>query len=566
MISSPVFGQHCWQKISKKAGDSVRKALIQKSFLIVMILALLACCAAAAAETEYELKPCSGKMALDENSYIVLTPDNLADHPDLVRNIGKTKDELLADWEARGVQLQAWTKKMDACLEVIVTHDEESAQFYDLERQTRQVRNDYLNLHRISNKKYIQDGYSFTDLKWKKQKLGGNFLTFEYKRLNDEGLCRGLMRKTVRNGWTIILDYQVFNRLPRKTDENNLNKIANTIQFEEIEPAPLDTASSSEGSSGSDGSEGAEAQTVVNGTASGLLKITVPPPAETNMDTFTIEGQTTPGAHLIGVAMRWSSATPLKFTADATKAGNFKLKVTLPDEGVWLVTLNLEVNGAIVAEEVFDTTTFSRTILPVTLAEEVPEQLTGNEFVLSGVTSKGVEIQCIVTNTAAPDHPYNDACKTNGTGKFKFKIPTAAEATYDFTLVFSKKGYNTKRMTWTAVRSLSEQELQAKSTAKAIHPGYATLNKKLETYIGQTMVYKAYIVDVQQNGDDWIITAALKKNKKGYSDFLVFETSKDPVLMTDAQVKIYGICIGSYPVQSEEGDTSYPRFEYLYAE
>ena len=566
MISSSVFGQHCWQKISKKAGDSVRKALIQKSFLIVMILALLACCAAAAAETEYELKPCSGKMALDENSYIVLTPDNLADHPDLVRNIGKTKDELLADWEARGVQLQAWTKKMDACLEVIVIQDEESAQFYDLERQTRQVRNDYLNLHRISNKKYIQDGYSFTDLKWKKQKLGGNFLTFEYKRLNDEGLCRGLMRKTVRNGWTIILDYQVFNRLPRKTDENNLNKIANTIQFEEIEPAPLDTASSSEGSSGSDGSEGAEAQTVVNGTASGLLKITVPPPAETNMDTFTIEGQTTPGAHLIGVAMRWSSATPLKFTADATKAGNFKLKVTLPDEGVWLVTLNLEVNGAIVAEEVFDTTTFSRTILPVTLAEEVPEQLTGNEFVLSGVTSKGVEIQCIVTNTAAPDHPYNDACKTNGTGKFKFKIPTAAEATYDFTLVFSKKGYNTKRMTWTAVRSLSEQEIQAKSTAKAIHPGYATLNKKLETYIGQTMVYKAYIVDVQQNGDDWIITAALKKNKKGYSDFLVFETSKDPVLMTDAQVKIYGICIGSYPVQSEEGDTSYPRFEYLYAE
>ena len=553
-------------RIWKKAGDSVRKTLIQKLFLITLMLVLLACCTAASAMTEYELKPCSGKMAIDENSYIVLTADNLAEHPDLVRNIGKTKDELVADWEARGVQLQAWTKKMDACLEVTVVQDEESAQFYDLERQTRQVRNDYLNLHRVSNKKYIQDGYSLYEIEWKKQKLSGNFLKFEYKRLTDSGLCRGLMRKTVRNGWTIVLDYQVFNRLPRKTDENNLNKIANTIEFEEIEPAPLDTASSSAGGEGAEGSEGAEVQTVVNGTASGLLKITVPPPAETNMDTFTIEGQTTPGAHLIGVAMRWSSATPLKFTADATKAGNFKLKITLPDEGVWLVTLNLEVNGAIVAEEVFDTTTFSRTILPVTLAEEVPAQLTGNEFVLSGETSKGVEIQCIVTNTAAPDHPYNDACKTNGTGKFKFKIPTAAEATYDFTLVFSKKGYNTKRLTWTAVRALSEQEIQAKSTAKAIHPGYATLNKKLESYIGQTMVYKAHIVDVTQNGDDWIITAALKKNKKGYSDFLIFESSKDPVLMTEAQVKIYGICIGSYPVQSEEGDTSYPRFEYLYAE
>ena len=535
---------------------------MRKSLLVALILILVACCAVAAAETEYELKPCSEMMALDENTFVVMTPDNLGEHPDLLISIGKTKDELQSDWEARGVQLQAWTKKLDACLEVTVIQDEESEQFYDLERQTREVRNEYLNLHRASNKKYIQMGYTFMDLKWKKQKLGGNFLTFEYKRSTDTGLCRGLIKKTVRNGWSIVLDYKVFDRLPRKTDKDYLNRIANTVQFEEVEPPHVDTSSSSS----SEGSEDGQVQTVVSGTASGLLKITVPPPAETNTETFTIEGTTTPGAHLIGVAMRWSASTPLKFTADATKAGNFKLKVTLPDEGVWLVTLNLEVNGAIVAEEVFETTTFSRTVLPVTMAEDVPEQLTGNELVISGVTSKGVDIQCIVNNTAAPDHPYNDTVRTNGTGKFKFKVPTAAEGTYDFTLVFSKKNYNTKRLTYTAVRSLSEQEKQAKSTTKAIHPGYAVLNKKLESYIGQTMVYKAYIVDVQENSGEWVITAALKKGKKGYSNFLVFDADKDPVLMADSQVKIYGICIGSYPVQSEEGDTSYPRFEYLYAE
>ena len=504
-------------------------------------------------------------MAIDENVYIVLTPENLDQHPDLLRNLNKTKEELLADWEARGVQLQAWTKKMDTCLEVVVIQDEESEQFYDLERQTRQVRNEYLNLHRTSNKKYIQMGYSFMDLKWKKQKLGGNFLTFEYKRVTETGLCRGLMRKTVRNGWTIILDYQVFDRLPRKSDTDYLNRIANTVEFEVVEPKPVDVAPSPS----ADGTEEAQVQTVVSGTASGLLKITVPPPVETNTETFTIEGTTTPGAHLIGVAMRWSASTPLKFTTDATKAGNFKLKVTLPDEGVWLVTLNLEVNGAIVAEEVFDTTTFSRTVLPVTLTQEVPEKLTTNELVISGTTSKGVDIQCIVTNTAAPDHPFDNTVRTNGTGNFKFKVPTAAEGTYDITLVFSKKNYNTRRLTYTAVRTLTEQEKQAKSTAKAIHPGYAALNKKLETYIGQIMVYKVWIVDVAKNegSDEWTITAALKNSsKKGYSDFLIFDASQDPSLMTDTQVKIYGICIGSYPIQSEEGDTSYPRFEYLYAE
>lgn len=536
---------------------------MRKALLVALILVLVACCTVAAAETEFELKPCSGKMALNENTYIVLTPDNLADHPDLLRSIQKTKDELVADWEARGVQLQAWTKKLDTCLEVIVIQDEESQQFYDLEQQGKAARNEYLNLHRVSNKKYIQLGYTFTDLKWKKQKLGGNFLTFEYKRLTDAGLCRGLMRKTVRNGWSVILDYQVFNRLPRKSDTDYLNRIANTVQFEVVEPQPVDTSSSAPSA---DGSEETAGEAVVSGAMSNLLKITVPPPAETNTDNFTIEGSATPGGHLIGVAMRWSAATPLKFTTDATKAGNFKLKVTLPDEGVWLVTLNLEVNGKIVDEKVFETTTFNRTLLPVVLAADIPEQLTGDEYVISGTTSKGVDIQCIVGNTAAPDHPYNETVRTNGTGKFKFKVPTAAEGTYDFTLVFSKKNYDTKRLTYTAVRTLSEQEIAAKSTAKAIHPGYATLNKKLETYIGQTMVYKAHIVSVEQNGEDWIITAALKKNKKGYSDFLVFDAKKDPVLMADSQVKIYGICIGSYPVQSEEGDTSYPRFEYLYAE
>ena len=213
--------------------------------MALIVLVLVACCAVAAAETEYELKPCSGKMAIDENTYVVLTPDNLSEHPDLLKNIQKTTDELKADWEARGVQLQAWTKKMDACLEVTVIQDEESEQFYDLERQTREVRTEYLNLHKSSNKKYIQMGYTFTDLKWKKQKLGGNFLTFDYKRVTEAGLCRGLMRKTVRNGWTIVLDYQVFDRLPRKSDRDYINKIANTVQFEVVEPVSVDAAPAS---------------------------------------------------------------------------------------------------------------------------------------------------------------------------------------------------------------------------------------------------------------------------------------------------------------------------------
>ena len=494
--------------------------------------------AATATTTEYSLGTIFAKLSLAD-SYIVLREENLESHEEIQHALNTTAEGMKQDWQERGVLLQAWVPDLDACLEIRARQDEDAAQYFNIDAQTTSTRSVYRSAQ-MKSEAYKNQGYDIKSAEWFRTSHDIRFLQIRYKR-NVNGLITwGYAEKTVRNGWTVVLDYQVYGRGLKAKDLNSLRKATRTVEFTQT----LDTPAK----------------------ASGILNFSEIPPMETNTSSFTVEGTTNPGAHLIGVAMRWSASTPLKFTTDATKAGNFKLKITLPDEGVWLVTLNLEVNGAIVAEEVFDTTTFSRTVLPVVMAEDVPEKLTTNEFVVSGTTSKGVDIQCIVTNTAAPDHPFDSSARTNGTGKFKFKVPTAAEGTYEFTLVFTKKGYNTKRLTYTAVRTYTEQEKQAKSTTKAIHPGYAALNKKLESYIGQTMVYKAYIVDVQQNGGDWIITAALKKNKKGYSDFLVFDATRDPVLMPDSQVKIYGICIGSYPVQSEEGDTSYPRFEYLYAE
>lgn len=530
--------------------------------LFALILAILVgCCAASAADEVYTLTACSGSISVSQDNYIVLTPSNLADHPDFLASIGKTSEDLLADWAARGVQLQAWTKKMDACLEVTVLQDEESRQYFDLERQTRQVRNEYLNAHK-SPSRFSAAGWTITKLEWKKQKLGGNFLKFEYRYTEGETSRRGIARKTVRNGYTVMLDYQVYatypqERLPRGSDENYLNKIANTVTFENVEPASLDA--------GAAGDDAGVVQPSFAVTGTGLLQVTVPPPKETNTDTFTIEGTATPGAHIIGVAMRYSPSTALQFTTDARNSGTFSLKITLPEEGLWHLTLNLEQNNQIIAEENFDTTTYSKTSIPVTMDAEVPETLPGDELVLSGVTSRGVTVQCIVSNGSGK--PFDKTVTTNGTGKFRFKVPSAAEGEYDIMLAFSKKNFTTRRLTWTARRSLSSQEVLRRDTAKAIHPAYKALSQKLDTYVGQTMVYTAWIVSVTPNGDEYMIEAALKSDKKkGYSDLLYFIAPENPGLETDAKVKIYGVCTGAYLVQSEEGDTAYPGFDYLYSE
>ena len=83
------------------------------------------------------------------------------------------------------------------------------------------------------------------------------------------------------------------------------------------------------------------------------------------------------------------------------------------------------------------------------------------------------------------------------------------------------------------------------------------------------MVYSVYIVKVSRDetNEEWNITAALKRSRKGeYSQFLNFVSAEDPQLEenSDKKIKLYGICKGTYLVQSEEGGMEgYPDFDLI---
>ena len=517
----------------------MRKTLL--FFALALILAMAISCACAA-DMEYALTICNGKVAISDQ-YVVLTPDNLSEHPDLLNQIGKTAEELSADWAERGVMLQAWTTKRDGCIEISAYVDEDSRTYYDLEQQTRQTRNEYRLAH-IGNSKYAEQGYSFREVEWKKQKLGGNFLKMSYKRVIGNTMYQGCMRKTVRNGYTVVLDFQVYDRALRSSDELTLNKIANTVEFYkgETQDVSVVTADSPTG---------------------GFLQVTAGPPVETDTDTFTVEGRCTPGARLIGVLMYINSSSPVKFYADAGKSGSFKMKVTLPEERVWLMTLNVEVDDKIVAEEIFNTTTYSKTLIPVTMDSEVPEVLTGDEQILSGTTIGATTVQCIAVNGTST---FEKTIRTNGTGRFSFKVPTDLQSDYDFTLVFSKKNHDTRRLQYSAKRNLTVEDLQRQIKAKATRPGYAQLVRKMDTYIRQPIWYQTYIVDIQESGDEWLITSALKRSGASYSDLLIWITDTEPNLEIGSRPRLYGTCIGPYQIQSEEGTVSYPSFDLVLVE
>ncbi len=504
-----------------------------------MLALLLCCCASALAAdstTEYALNSIYGKISLSDK-YTVLTTKNLADHAGFLTTRGTTAEALLEDWSARGVVLQAWTEEADACLEIRLTQDEDAAMYFDTDQQTASARSSYRASH-LKSTVYANMGYSIKSAEWKKQSAGGRFLRIKYKRTVDGNTYWGYAAKTVRNGWTLVLDYQVYGRSLKTKDNTALNKAANTVTFTETLPMAA--------------------------TAKGVLEFTSVPPEETNTGSFTVEGTCTPQAHIIGVIMKYNSSTPTRVEADATKAGKFKLKVQLPEEGIWLMTLNVEVGGSIIAEEVFNTTTYQTTLLPVNLASEIPEQFETDEFVLTGTTSKSVTVQCFVTGG---EKNFEKTVKTNGTGKFTFKIPTSTQSEYSITLIFEKKNFETRRFTWTANRTLTEEDQRNQYRSEAIKPAYSTLVSRLDAYVGKVMGYKVYIQEIKQVGEEWLVYCALTKTTKGtLKNTIVVTCSEEPNLLIESQQKMYGVCVGTYDVQSEEDTVSYPCFDLLFWE
>lgn len=512
----------------------------------------MAVCVLAAADTEYSLSPCPGTVSLRDNK-IVLTRENLDQHTDFITSLGRNRDSILEDWEERGVVLQAWMEKKDACLEITVRQDEDAAQYYDLVNHPQDPGwKLFLSSHK-SYASYAEDGYRFDEVDKKQYKNKNYVVVIKYKRTLDSVVYWGYMAKTVARGYTVTLDYQVYNRGLRSGDKNDLARAANTLLFTDAAAAP---------EAGSAGGEGAAAAPAGNGAGAGAyLQITSEPPLETNQDTFYVEGQTVPGAHLIGVLMRINSATPLKFYADANvKTGSFRMKVTIPEENVWLMTLNVEINDKIVTEKVFNTTTYKKSLLPISFDAAVPEILTSDELVLSGTTERGVTVQCIVLNGTTT---YDKTVRPNGTGRFTFKIPTAAEAEYDITVVFSKRNFDTRRFTFRTLRSLSEEERRAQMKSRAVRPGYNTLVKNLDQYIGKILGYSLTVTDIRQNGKEWIITAAGAKSGEVYRNFIIFMSEDEPEFAVGEQHLLYGTCIGSYQIQSEEDIVSYPACDLL---
>jgi len=508
---------------------------MRKYILMLLLLLSMGLCCTAQADS-FTFDDFSATCEVDGVKYTLLTPSTLGSNSDWLESRGLTEANVLADWAERGVLLQAWTGSGDACLEITAVQDEIAEQYYDVNQLTENERKTY-RLGHSSDKDgfYRAQGYDFTSATWKNTTDTGRFLQLEYTRTLNGETYRGYARKTVRNGWSIMLDYQVYGRGLKASDRNALDDVMDTWKFLEVFPRPATSVSK--------------------------LIFSARPPKETNTGKFTVEGSGAPGLHIIGTVMSMSSSEAELFEVTIGKSGKFEMDVKLPKEGVWLMTYTVE-NGSVVVEEgVFDTITYQKDLLTVSLNSELPTILTGKELTISGVTMKQTMVQCIV------DGRYQKSLTTNNSGKFSFTIDTSAEGDYTITLVFEKKGYSSRRFRSEATREYTEEDRRQMIRDEAVKPSYKNLTTKLSGYTGKYMVYTLYVERIEETATGYITFAGMSRTKSGvYQNPVVIRTSGLPEYAVGDAVQMYLKCIGSYEMHADSGVKEYPYFDLQWIE
>ena len=474
------------------------------------------------------------------DTYVVITPDNTADFADWLQGRGTTSEEAANDMLKRGVLLQCWTSEGDVCIELTATQNNDAANIFDINEQSTSMRAKYRLSHYPDND-FLSDGYDFSSSDWKNTP-SGRFLILRYVySQNGQVDHRGMMRRTIRNGYEITFDLKVYNRSITNKDNTNLNKIWDTFKFVTVQPLPA--------------------------AASAKINITDTPPKETNKASFTFAGTAAEGVQFTAVVMGLSNPTPVVTNLEVGKSGNFKMPITLPKEGVFMVTVTADYQGVDVMELAYPVT-YQRTLLAVSVNTDIPANVTSDEFTVLGESTPGALIQVFINDELV------DKKKVNGEGKFKIDLDTSKEGAYTLVLAFSKEGLADRRVSYNFSRQWSDSDMLSTLKSQAIKPAYNNLVSKIEGYDGRVMGYKCYVVSIAQSGSEWILKLALSKKATGYDNIILAVTDSEPTVVPDDHVMMYGTCAGmSLPGDDKDttGDASgasskegsYPTFELL---
>lgn len=502
---------------------------------ILLILLLCVLFAFPAAADQLLLPQIPGLIDLSLDHYApVLTGDNLADNEAFILARGGTLSDWQQEFKDKGILLKAYDDKNNRVLVITALSDADAQRYGDMDQQSASTRGEYRRGHLVEGA-FLAAGYKADSVEWRSFPDRGRFLMIRYAfRPGGELQHRGFMRKSVKNGLTISFDMQVYGRALKGNDNAALNKVFDSFAF---------TGSVA---------QGVELKVFLNETAA--------PPRETNQQRFTLEGTTKAGTLLQAVVMSFETNKPEVFRAEADNKGNYSMDIDLGSQGIYLITLTASHEGMEPLEKAYSVT-YAKDLLPIEFISELPKEITGKSYKISGKTEPGVTVQMILNDK-------NTTTRTNNNRSFSFNVPTPKEGIYKVRMSFSKKGFTTRVFDFEGVKGAAElatpdaaQATAEPSALTALSPSYTDLIAQAEAYDGQSLTYDGYLTGIEQVAGDYSISLALRKAVTGYADTLILISPTDPQIRLGSQVRVVGRLEGLNVAEGEALNLSYPRLQ-----
>ena len=403
-------------------------------------------------------------------------------------------------------------------LVISALQDVDGQRYFDINEAGTKVRADYRKSHGRDGAWSVL-GYTYDSISWKNFK-SGRFLQLRYSyRQGGDMVCRGFQRRTIRNGYTITVDLQVYGRNATGADNNALNKVFDSFAFTQVLPVPELPLTLAE-----------------SATA----------PVETNQRTFTMKGETKGGAKLSAVLMSFTDTQGQVFNATADKNGKYSLPIEMPREGSYLMTLTVESTGFEPITKSYSIT-YQEGLLPAVISAVPPEIFPQDSFTLSGRTEPGTDAVLSVNGAESKK-------KTGRDGEFSFKIDTSAEGGYSIGLTLSKKGFNDRTFSYNASRLISQQSKDEALRQKAVSPPYEELAANPERFDGQLLTYTGFLVRKEEAAGEWILRVALQKTDTGFAEEMIVTSESDPGFAAGSRLRIYASPAGRNIGQNAAGE------------
>ncbi len=295
------------------------KKILHLLLLTAVLLTVLS--SAALAQTYTFNGPQISLNLIDTDYTVILTRDNLAANEEWLLSNGYTVEGMGSVFDSNGILLQAVDPANDRTIVLSAQVTVDSEMYFDLNLQDSDMRKEFRTSH-TNGSAYGLLGYTYSHATWKN--YGGTLLRFlctEYTfRENGQVEHYGYQRRTIRNGYTITLDLQVRDRTLKSSDEKALEALMSGFQFSQVLSMPKLPVK---------------------------LSFTSEPPSNTSSASFTIKGSSARKAAVTVNVLSLTSSSSSVFTATANSGGDFSVKVTLPEPGVYSVVISAEAEDAL---------------------------------------------------------------------------------------------------------------------------------------------------------------------------------------------------------------------------